>query len=654
MGFGQMPLSERLLKDEMARASGIRHVLNRLTGRAAGRLVRIVGATSTLVLDPPDAHARLRAQQPAILAFWHGQFMMVANQMPSDMKGSAMVGRHADAEIIGAVVSSPNVGLVRGAGAGNRPGNYGGARALRAALKTLASNQSIGMTADVFPEPPRRAGKGIVTLARLSGRPIVPLAIATSRYLSFNTWSRMTINLPFSRLAFSVGEPIYVPRDAGPQELEAKRQEVEAALNSLTRRAYDLAGADMGRAMPALTTNGADRYERKFKPAHANPALATQTEEALNLFGDCLAFEASTADTMALRGRLFSDPVAWAALFNIAVENRLEGALAQRLVERSLVPPMPRTETRDEEHPAQIVAAQSEANRALRADLKIQLASASKILNQHGVEPLLLKGAQLLWKDESPWRTLVDLDLLVPKASAAHVHHALIREGYRRQNWFVERGWSHHLPPLALDTADGLLEIHWQATNRYGEGLLPTAELWRESRRDEQGEARVRVLSDELNLLHSLLHHHIGHRGDVRAVINLKGLYEFADAFTRLSETSLANLASRAQRHIRVMTALDLWIAAAHDLFRIPVRAPFAVQDDAMQIWRRMKERGNLQEKHKKYPGLRDTLSLASNAGRLGKAGFGPSQFGRYRARAAIMSSVLIPKFFAGKAPRIP
>ena len=63
-------------------------------------------------------------------------------------------------------------------------------------------------------------------IARLSGRPIVPCAAATSRFLSLNTWSRMTINLPRSKLVYVAGDPIHVPADAGEAELEALRLEL--------------------------------------------------------------------------------------------------------------------------------------------------------------------------------------------------------------------------------------------------------------------------------------------------------------------------------------------------------------------------------------------------------------------------------------------
>jgi 3-deoxy-D-manno-octulosonic-acid transferase len=60
----------------------------------------------------------------------------------------------------------------------------------------------------------------------------------------------MTINLPFSKLGIVMGDPIHVPREAGPAELEVYRKRVEAALNEVTAKAYRLAGADMTRATP--------------------------------------------------------------------------------------------------------------------------------------------------------------------------------------------------------------------------------------------------------------------------------------------------------------------------------------------------------------------------------------------------------------------
>ncbi|MDO9384833.1 MAG: glycosyltransferase N-terminal domain-containing protein [Hyphomicrobiaceae bacterium] len=235
-------------------------------GRSLGGYIAWVDRTSRVVSDPPDAPAALRAGHPAIVASWHGQFMMLVTQWPKELRVGAMVARHGDAELIGKALGRYNVELIRGAGAGQRKRDRGGAQALRAAVKALQSGVSFVMTADVPPGPARRCGEGIILLARLSGRPILPVAAASSRYHALKTWSRMTINMPYSTMGYVVGSPIFVPADADAQVMERKRLEVEASLNAATQRAYSLAGADPARATPPAA-GAAGNGRGKFKLA---------------------------------------------------------------------------------------------------------------------------------------------------------------------------------------------------------------------------------------------------------------------------------------------------------------------------------------------------------------------------------------------------
>ncbi|HEY8299789.1 MAG TPA: lysophospholipid acyltransferase family protein, partial [Methyloceanibacter sp.] len=175
---------------------------------AAG-YIRLVYNTSDVRRDPPDTDAKLFSEHPQIFAMWHGQFGMLPKikpDRPADV--AAMVARHGDAELIAGVLSRFGMRLIRGAGAGYRRRNRGGAAALRESLKALQQGTTVAMTADVAPGPARKAGNGIVMLAKLSGRPIVPCAMATNRYLTLNNWSAFTINLPFSKLGIVVGDPI--------------------------------------------------------------------------------------------------------------------------------------------------------------------------------------------------------------------------------------------------------------------------------------------------------------------------------------------------------------------------------------------------------------------------------------------------------------
>lgn len=235
-------------------------------GRSLGGYIAWVDRTSRVVSEPLDAQAALRAGHPGIIATWHGQFMMLVTQWPKELRVGAMVARHGDAELIGKALGRYNVELIRGAGAGQRKKDRGGAQALRAAVKTLQSGVSFVMTADVPPGPARRCGEGIILLARLSGRPIVPVGAASSRYHALKTWSRMTINMPYSTMGYVVGSPIFVPADADAQLMERKRLEVEASLNAAMKKAYALAGADPARATPPAA-GGAGDSRGKFKLA---------------------------------------------------------------------------------------------------------------------------------------------------------------------------------------------------------------------------------------------------------------------------------------------------------------------------------------------------------------------------------------------------
>ena len=85
------------------------------------------------------------------------------------------------------------------------------------------------------------------------GSPGIPVAAATSRFFTLNTWSRMTVNLPFSKLVFVAGEPLFVPANSDEQMLELARRKVAHSLDKVVARTYALAGAKAPRAVPAET-----------------------------------------------------------------------------------------------------------------------------------------------------------------------------------------------------------------------------------------------------------------------------------------------------------------------------------------------------------------------------------------------------------------
>ncbi len=125
-----------------------------------------------------------------------------------------------DGDVVTGVLKKFGITAIRGAGAGPRKRDRGGVYALRASVRALREGSIVAMTADVPVGTPRVAGNGIVMLARFSGRPIIPVAAATSRFLVLNSWSKATVNLPFSTLAMVAGEPLFVAADADEAAIE--------------------------------------------------------------------------------------------------------------------------------------------------------------------------------------------------------------------------------------------------------------------------------------------------------------------------------------------------------------------------------------------------------------------------------------------------
>ena len=162
------------------------------------------------------------------------------NASKPSYKVKMLVSRHHDGEVNAIAAERLGVGTIRGSG--NHAGGFvhkGGAAAFQAMLDALAEGYSVALSADV-PKVSRIVGLGIIKLAQISGRPIHALAIATHWRIVLDNWDHSTINLPFSRGAGVVPEPLRVPADADDAGLEAARQELENRLNAATRRAYEI------------------------------------------------------------------------------------------------------------------------------------------------------------------------------------------------------------------------------------------------------------------------------------------------------------------------------------------------------------------------------------------------------------------------------
>jgi lysophospholipid acyltransferase (LPLAT)-like uncharacterized protein len=241
--------------DLVKRITRSRAVQETLGFLVAGYL-KLVQRTNRFVMEPAGAYERI--EMPVIAAMWHGQhFMIHFAKRPQD-RAASLVSRSGDGEFNAIALRHLGVRAIRGSGARGRDiRKKGGVQAMRAMLRALSEGEMVVMTADI-PKISRVCGQGIVTLAQLSGRPIVPVAVVTSRRIDFDSWDKASIGLPFGRGAMVLGEPISVPRDADPQTLEALRKTVERELDAVHERAYALVGSrDPGAKAPSTKASPA-------------------------------------------------------------------------------------------------------------------------------------------------------------------------------------------------------------------------------------------------------------------------------------------------------------------------------------------------------------------------------------------------------------
>lgn len=226
-------MDRRRLGKELLRSS--------LVQRAGAALIgSVLQTTWRLNRDIPastDHEALLEGEWPVIFALWHGQHLLVPYAAPKTREFVSLVSRSVDAEINARVIERAGHSVIRGSGGrdAGATARKGGVSALIAMRKALHAGTNVVMIADISKGEARQAGEGIVTLAKLSGRPIVPMALSTSRrYVIDRSWDKTTIGLPFGRRCLMLAPPIRVPADADAEALKLARDRVTAELNRVT------------------------------------------------------------------------------------------------------------------------------------------------------------------------------------------------------------------------------------------------------------------------------------------------------------------------------------------------------------------------------------------------------------------------------------
>jgi hypothetical protein len=109
-----------------------------------------------------------------------------------------------------------------------------GPQALRELTTWARRDYDLAITSD-GPRGPRYVVQdGIIALAQLTGRPIIPVSYNLGWKIRPKSWDRFLIPLPFSRCEFTFEKAFVVPRETSEPGREKFRLQLEHALKRIS------------------------------------------------------------------------------------------------------------------------------------------------------------------------------------------------------------------------------------------------------------------------------------------------------------------------------------------------------------------------------------------------------------------------------------
>lgn len=173
---------------------------------------------------------------PAIYCLWHNRLILCMEAyleqtlQRSRGKGlAALISASKDGAFLAAILERFAVQPVRGSSSRRGP----------QALLELTSWAERGYDLAITPDGPRGpryvVQEGVMSLAQLTGLPIVPFAFYAPRKIELSSWDKFQIPMPFSRCILSLGKPIHVPREATDAQREEIRKQLEQVLKEISR-----------------------------------------------------------------------------------------------------------------------------------------------------------------------------------------------------------------------------------------------------------------------------------------------------------------------------------------------------------------------------------------------------------------------------------
>jgi lysophospholipid acyltransferase (LPLAT)-like uncharacterized protein len=172
----------------------------------------------------------IKKNVPFIYVLWHGR-ILIPIYIHRNKGITPMVSLHADGEMIAQTLHKLGYRTVRGSSTRE------GKKAFHDMVDVL-NQAGVGAMIPDGPRGPRHYLKpGTLFIAQQTGAYLIPTTYSSKKRITFNSWDRFIVPLPFSKSIMIYESPIYVPNDLSQQQLEQLRVKFEQEMIQLEKKA---------------------------------------------------------------------------------------------------------------------------------------------------------------------------------------------------------------------------------------------------------------------------------------------------------------------------------------------------------------------------------------------------------------------------------
>jgi lysophospholipid acyltransferase (LPLAT)-like uncharacterized protein len=209
-------------------------IILRIIIAAGYSFIRLIGPTLRVCVSREEGAEKTLDERPLITSFWHA-CIIPSTYIFRDFGVRVMSSNSYDGEYMGRIIRKFGFVAVKGSSSRNA------VRALLGLRRALQEGWTVAFSIDGPRGPRHKVKPGPVALARSSGVPLSMYHTAVERAWVLNTWDRLVIPKPFSRVLLRFGALIPVPPEASDEDLARYQQQLQDSLD----RAREFAEANI-------------------------------------------------------------------------------------------------------------------------------------------------------------------------------------------------------------------------------------------------------------------------------------------------------------------------------------------------------------------------------------------------------------------------